>query len=109
MPPIYTYAKALEEHGSAFAAYVDHLGMDYASRDWDVTVAEFEEDYAGEWESVADYAHEHFDSTASPEARDMVDQWPFTCIDWEGAGSRLGDIWTADADPPYGVHIFRNR
>ena len=50
-------AKAIEEHGPAFVAYMGNVGSEYA------TVAGFEESYCGQYDSEKDYAYEYIDST----------------------------------------------
>lgn len=69
------------------------------------TLEAFEDAYAGEWESLADYAEE-----LAHECDTIPDAWPFSCIDWQRAARELeygGDVWTAPAKP-YGVHVFRS-
>lgn len=101
-------ASAISEHGGAYAAYYENVGgAEYASPEG------FEEAYAGEWDSLEDYARELFDDCApSQEARELIDSWPFTCIDWARAAHELeigGDVWTAESGAPnYGVWVFRN-
>lgn len=92
------WATAIVEHGPAFAAYVAHLGAEYA------TAEGFEEDYQGEHESEEDYAQELADDIGA-----VPDElpWPLSYIDWERAARDLfmGDYWSADS--PSGVYVFR--
>ena len=94
----------------AFAAFVGNMGHSYAAQDWDATQEAADDAYAGEWDSLADYAEELFqDTAASREVADSLDSWPFTCIDWERAGRELdygGDVWTAEASGG-SVYVFR--
>jgi antirestriction protein len=95
-----TIAKALEEHGPAWAAYYDNQGG--LER-----VDSFEDDYCGEWDSIEDYAQELAGELGAVPS-DV--SWPCTCIDWERAARDLelgGDNWTADS-PAGGVYVFRN-
>lgn len=50
-------AQILEEHGDAYVAYANNVGLAYA------TIEGFEESYRGEWESELDFATERFDET----------------------------------------------
>lgn len=98
-------ASLLEEHGAAFAAYIDNEGLDYASKDWAVTVEGFEESFAGEHATEEAFAEELADELgAVPE--DLT--WPMSYIDWERAARDLfmGDYWSAPA--PSGVYVFRS-
>jgi len=45
----------IEEHGEAFAAYADHVGVDHATEEG------FQEAYCGEWDSERAYAENLFD------------------------------------------------
>lgn len=96
-------AKAVEEHGSAFAAYIGHVGIDYSAQDWNVTVDHFQEAYRGEFSSMADYAEEYcMDVYGMGE----VPEWLQHHIDWESVGKSLeiGEMWSAEA--PNGVYVF---
>lgn len=44
-------ARQLVEHGTAYAAYVNNVGIDYA------TLEDFEDTYMGCWDSEEDYAY----------------------------------------------------
>lgn len=48
-------AQIIEEHGDAYVAYANNIGLDYA------TVEGFEESYRGEYDSKLDFATELFD------------------------------------------------
>lgn len=85
-----------EDQREAFGIYV---GAGYDAGD-------FEDAYQGEWDSLADYAQElasDFDGAR------FLDQWPFTCIDWEHAARELeyDDVWT-ERSPDGGVYVFRS-
>lgn len=100
------------------SAWADNIGEKLET--WDGDARErFEDAFAGEADSGADYAAELADelgaftveprewSAGSP--IDVSDRWPFTCIDWQRAWHELelGDgYWTAPA-PSGGVYVFR--
>jgi antirestriction protein len=97
-----TVAQLLEEHGAAFAAWYSNESRDIA----DDLGSMFEEEYAGEWSSVADYAEELAEDMGG--VPDDL-SWPLSCIDWERAGRELelgGDIWTVQT-ADFGVYVFR--
>jgi antirestriction protein len=99
----------IAEHGAAFAAWYD--ACDGSHYDVDEIGDRFGDQYRGHFDSAADYARELFDDTApSVEARDLIDAWPFTCIDWEHAANELrlgGDCTFIDAGAPdWGVYVF---
>jgi antirestriction protein len=48
-------ARMISEHGEAYGAYVDHVGVDYAS------LQDFEDTYCGRWDSEVDYAENFID------------------------------------------------
>ncbi len=73
-------AQLIEEHGRAYIAYAEYVGPDYATAD------DFEESYAGEWDSEEAFAENLADEVgAVPD--DL--SWPLTCIDWERAARDL--------------------
>jgi len=94
-----------EHQRGAFGAYVaDHVGLDYASRDWDSTLSDFEEAYAGEWDSEREFAENLADDigllTDAPEALALYFNWDaWTCDIF------LGDYSTSPA-PFGGVWVF---
>jgi antirestriction protein len=93
---VQTIAIELEEHGDAFAAYVDNVGIEYATCDG------FTEAYQGEFDSVEDYARDYVEQTGVfPEAvTNYFDYAAFArdCV-------LGGDIWTAPT-ANYGVYVF---
>jgi len=96
-------AKAVEEHGPAFAAYIGHVGIEYAAQDWNVTIDHFQEAYRGEFSSMAGYAEEYCIEVYGMEG---VPEWLQHHIDWESVGKALeiGEMWSAGA--PSGVYVF---
>jgi antirestriction protein len=97
-------AKAVDEHGPAFVAYIRHVGIEHSAKDWDATVEQFQEAYRGEFPSMADYAEELYSDVCSMRE---VPEWLLSHIDWESVGKELemGDMWSAEA--PSGVHVFK--
>lgn len=92
-----------DEHGSAFIAYCDNQGFDYALADGpDQTLINFEESYQGDWSTVQDYAfdlaHSVFDMDDDVARYFDYDQFAYDL--------ECGDIWTADA-PNFKVHVFQ--
>jgi Antirestriction protein (ArdA) len=93
----------------AINAWLSHQGITPDEPD-DTHVEAFNEDYQGEYESLANYAREMFHDTHSAPDTDRVhSEWPYTCIDWERSGRKLitdGAIWIAEHDD--GVSVFWN-
>ena len=87
----------IEQHGEAFAAYVDHQGRDFA------TVESFEEHYRGEWESEQAYAEELFDELYLHGVPEHVRYY----IDYEKFARDLfiNDMYSAEATSGR-VHVF---
>ena len=87
----------------AVAAYVENIGVD----DPDTLGEAISDAYAGEHDSLADYAYEVAENIgAIPDAS----EWPLMHIDWKAAGRDLelgGDVWMEDA-PNGGVYVFHN-
>lgn len=82
----------------AFRWLVEDRGFsvsEAADRAEDVRIYQAE----GVYDLAADYAQELFEETRSSEERGRLNQWPFTCIDWEAAGRELtigGDVELAE-------------
>lgn len=93
---------------AAFTAYVDDIGYEYASADWDGTVAEFPDAFEGEWESGEEFAQSLAEDT-TPQASELFSTWPTSCIDWAHAWRELtfDGFWTADAGDGR-VFVFRS-
>jgi antirestriction protein len=85
------------EHGRAFAAYVDHVGADYA------TAEGFEEAFCGEWDSEKAYAEHLFDEIYLHEVPERLHCY----IDYEAFARDLfiGDYSSASSES--GVYVFR--
>ena len=88
----------IEEHGAAFAAYADNVGVDHATADG------FQEAYCGEYETERDYAEELFDELYAHEVPEHVQNY----IDYEAFARDLfmGDNYSIQAES--GLYIFRN-
>lgn len=99
-------AKAIEDHGAAFAVWHNY------APDYNTDESDFQEAYAGEWDSLADYVQDYWDQCGSFDCDKTSDnQWwhPANYIDWERMGEdlqRSGDIWTHDADGGK-IYVFR--
>ena len=94
----------------AFRAYVsDHLGPSYASEDWDGAVSQFEDAYAGEWDSGADYAQELAEDLSGASS-EQFSEWPYSCIDWERAWRDLemGGDYSSSSTGRGTVYVFRS-
>lgn len=85
----------------AVAAYREYVGPEHFDLD---DLSEFEESYAGEWESGTDFAYY---LATEMDYLDLA-SWPNTCIDWERAAEELfmGDFWSAKA-PGGRIYVFR--
>ena len=66
--------------------------------EWDLD--SFEESYAGEWNSLEDYAQQLAEDTG---AIDEDARWPHNCIDWERAARELSYDYTLISG-----YLFRN-
>ncbi len=55
VPEVSRLALLIEEHGEAFAAYVSHVGEEYATEEF------FQDPYHGHWDSELAYAEHIFD------------------------------------------------
>ncbi len=92
-------AQAIEEHGGAYAAYVDHVGAHYA------TVEDFEERQAGHWDSEKDFAYDYVESTGMLDnVGDSIQMY----FDYDSFARDLfmGDYSSVD-DPEGGIYVFR--
>jgi hypothetical protein len=87
---------------------------------WDEPTREaFEDAFAGEYDSGADYAEQSFEDMGgwsvyggaggSDRPADLSGTWPFYCIDWERAWRELelGDGYAAVDAGPGRVYVFR--
>lgn len=98
--------EGVEEHGPAFLAWAanDSSNLD--------DPRDFADAYAGEWDSLADYAEDFLEQTGA-DVKAPADQWwhPLNYVDWERMGNDLehsGDVWTAPAEGGK-VYVFHNR
>lgn len=89
----------IDEHGEAFAAYANHVGVDYATEEG------FEEAYCGEWDSEEAYAENLFDELYLHEVPEYVQHY----IDYEAFSRDLfiNDYYSVDC-PEGGVYVFRH-
>jgi antirestriction protein len=87
-------------HGELFAELVNHFGRKHV----DDAVKALDEDYAGEYDSLADWAEQFAEDTGPP------DCGPYTgYIDWERYAKDAemnGDIFTIESGGK--VHVFHS-
>ena len=95
---------------SAIGQAVDDAGCDapallaFLALDYRIDPEDFEDCYAGEWDSMEDFAYDFHEDTGD------LDH-PLACyIDWKAVARdmEINDVWTADA-PSGGVFVFWNR
>ena len=90
--------RLITEHGPAFAAYANHVGVDYATEE------SFQDAYCGEWDSEKAYGEHLFDELYLHDVPEHVQPY----IDYE---SFARDIFMGDCfsvDKPGGVYVFHN-
>ena len=88
----------IAEHGPAFAAYANHVGVDYATEE------SFQDAYCGEWSSERAYGEHLFDEMYLHDVPDHVQPY----IDYD---SFTRDLFINDnysVDCPGGIHVFYN-
>lgn len=92
-------ANLLNEHGQAYSAYAEYVGIDNATADG------FKDAYCGEWESHADYAQEWFYDVCGKAVEDASTAGLH--VDWDGTADELfmGDFTSVDR--PGGIYVFR--
>ncbi len=93
-------ARLLDEHGEAFAAWVKNGNAQ--SYDFDDYESGFQDAYAGEWDSLEDFANEILEDSG---LRQVPEEWR-RYFDFAAYGRDLelgGDIWRD------GKHVFWNR
>lgn len=101
-------AEAIEEHGAAFVAWHNN------APDYNTDADDFQEQYLGEWDSLADYAENYWNECGEFDADKLSgDNWwhPARYIDWEAMGRDLqlnGDVWTAEAEGGR-IYVFSNQ
>jgi len=99
MEEVARLGQLISEHGDLFAHVVDHFGRDYI----DEAVRVMEESYAGEYDSLADWAEQFAEDTGAP------DCGPYkSYIDWERVANDAemgGDIFAIQTGDGR-VHVF---
>lgn len=95
-------AALIEEHGGAWAAYVNYVGEKYATPDG------FEDSYQGEHRSEEEFAAELLDSTGQMSA---LAEWAQPYFDMERFARDLftGDYWSAGVPGEPAVYVFSAR
>lgn len=102
-------AKRIQEHGPAYAAWVNLIAENLDDAEW--AIDRFEDAYLGEWQSVTEYAEHLLDEFGLQEAIDQVVPESlryYVKIDAEAFARDLelsGDITAVDR-PEGGVWIF---
>jgi antirestriction protein len=95
-------AELLAQHGPLFGKVVDHFGRDYLEE----AIRAMEESYAGEYDTLADWAEQFAEDTGSG------DCGPYSnYIDWERVARDAelgGDIFTIETDDGK-VHVFNSQ
>jgi antirestriction protein len=88
----------IDEHGEAFAAYADHVGVDYATEE------SFQDAYCGEWDSEQAYAENLFDELYAHDVPEHIAPY----IDYEAFARDLfiNDNYSVESDS--GVYVFHN-
>ena len=91
-------AQLIDEHGSAFAAYADHVGADYATEEG------FQDAYCGEWDSEQAYGENLFDELYAHDVPEHIAPY----IDYESFTRDLflGDYFSVESKS--GVFVFHN-
>jgi len=89
--------RLIAEHGPAFAAYANNVGIDYATAD------EFQDAFCGEHESERAYAEELFDDLNLSDIPEHVR--PYIDYDLFTRDLFLSDNYSVDA-PNGGVYVF---
>jgi antirestriction protein len=92
-------AAMIEEHGPAFAAYADHMGIDHATEE------SFQDAFCGQWDSEQAYAENLFDELYLSDVPEHVQPY----IDYE---SFARDIFISDSysvESESGVFVFHNQ
>ena len=91
------FARLIEEHGEAYAAYAGHIGTDYATEEG------FQEAYQGEWDS-----EEAFGQNLADETMEIPENLQFY-MDYEKFTRDLfiGDYFSVDGSN-YKVFVFRS-
>lgn len=94
------HAAMLEEHGPAWAAYVNMEGADYA------TSEDFADKYRGEWDSEENFAENLAEETGAIDPN-QDHHWPTSYIDWERAARDLfiSDCYSVE-NPTGGIFVF---
>ena len=88
----------IAEHGAAFAAYANHVGVDFATEE------SFQDNFCGEHDSERAYAEELFDELYLHEVPEHVQNY----IDYDAFARDLfmGDCFSVDK--PGAVFVFHN-
>lgn len=98
-------AQALEEHGPAFAAFVENLGT--TSKDYGEFTEEFQDAYRGEWHSLEEYADNFLEDIGALEKLPEYLRCYFDVQAFARDLETCGDVWTWQASDGM-VHVFDN-
>lgn len=100
-------AAAIEEHGELFAHYYGHAAD---GDDIETVVSNFEENYRGAFDSLADHVQEFWEECGEWKEDDKAGFWhPSKYVDWERMAHDLeisGDVFTIELDGK--VHVYES-
>lgn len=88
----------IQEHGAAFAAHADNVGIDHATEE------SFQDAYCGEWDSERAYAENLFDELYLHEVPDHIAAY----IDYDAYARDLFINDNYSVGSPEGVYVFYN-
>lgn len=98
-------ALAIEEYGTPFSLYIEHLGYD----DIEQAISDFQDNYSGCFESIEDYAQDYYQQTGQLETIEQAGLNSYY-IDW----SKIAHDWQCSGDLLFleesynEIHVFFN-
>ncbi len=92
-------AQLVSEHGDAFAAYAEHVEIDYATADG------FQDAYCGQYQSEREYAEQYIDDCYDLD-RMMGDLATYFDYERFARDLFLSDMYSVSSSD--GVHVFRH-
>lgn len=100
---VHAIAEGIQEHGEAYAVYVELVGTEDASLDG------FEDVYRGTYPSLSAFVDQFVDDMGWPEEIEKFGQrtglWPYLSIDYSDLESSMRMEWDV-VEGEAGVHIF---
>jgi antirestriction protein len=96
-------ARGIEEHGLAFAAWVEYVGPEQVDQ-----LERFQDHYLGEWESIEAYAEELLQESEAFRVIEEAPEWlgPYLKVDVEGYARDLEMELHVAETPDGGVWVF---